>query len=248
MSARPDYRLYRKRTPVLARVGKFALILVSCFVIWLAVTTFLFDSTLVASVSMQPGIAPRERLFVSPLVFGPELPFVDAKLAPVRPPVRGELVTVRPPYYHTTRIRRIAVPLVSFFTARRVDIEIPPGLEFEQEALLRRVIALPGDTVRLDRFVAEVRPAGTDGFVDEYSLARHDYDITFDALPEGWNSSLPASDTMDELVLGENEYFVLADNRSITNDSRYWGPIDISRLTGKIIFRYWPLDSIGVPR
>jgi signal peptidase I len=52
---------------------------------------------------------------------------------------------------------------------------------------------------------------------------------------------------MDRIILGEDECFVLSDDRSNTNDSRTWGPIPVHRLAGKVLFRYWPLTRLARP-
>jgi signal peptidase I len=45
--------------------------------------------------------------------------------------------------------------------------------------------------------------------------------------------------------LGPNEYFMMGDNRSNSNDSHVWGPLTRDRFIGKATFRYWPLDRFG---
>jgi signal peptidase I len=66
-------------------------------------------------------------------------------------------------------------------------------------------------------------------------------------VPALWDESLPFSGNMDRIVLGENECFVLSDDRSNTNDSRTWGPVSLDIIVGKALFRYWPLNRIGLP-
>ena len=44
--------------------------------------------------------------------------------------------------------------------------------------------------------------------------------------------------------LGEEEYFVLGDNRSHSNDSRSWGPVPEANLKGKVWMVYWPMPGI----
>lgn len=48
-----------------------------------------------------------------------------------------------------------------------------------------------------------------------------------------------------EVVLGENEYFVLGDNRIASADSRSWGPLPRQNIIGRAIIRAWPLDALA---
>ena len=51
---------------------------------------------------------------------------------------------------------------------------------------------------------------------------------------------------VDPVVLGENEYFVLGDNRVNSIDSRYAvGKVNRSQITGRAVFRVWPLSGFG---
>ncbi len=51
-----------------------------------------------------------------------------------------------------------------------------------------------------------------------------------------------------EMVLPPNEYFVMGDHRSISSDSREFGPVDRSLIYGKAAFVYWPMEQVGVVR
>jgi len=45
--------------------------------------------------------------------------------------------------------------------------------------------------------------------------------------------------------MGPDEYYVLGDHRSSSNDSRAWGSVPRQNIYGKAVFVYWPLDQMG---
>jgi signal peptidase I len=49
-----------------------------------------------------------------------------------------------------------------------------------------------------------------------------------------------------EMVLPEGEYFVMGDHRSISSDSRDFGPVSRDLIYGRAAFVYWPMDQAGV--
>jgi signal peptidase I len=96
------------------------------------------------------------------------------------------------------------------------------------KSYIKRVIAKPGDDLRIDRgrvYVNGARlhePYVPSRFADERSLA--------------------------ETILPPNEYFVMGDHRSISSDSRDFGPVDRQLIYGKAAFVYWPMEQAGVVR
>lgn len=97
-----------------------------------------------------------------------------------------------------------------------------------QKSYIKRVIALPGDDLRIDHGRVYVNGEKVD---ERYVPSRYTDD-----------RSEP------EEVIPANEYFVMGDHRSISSDSRDFGPVERSLIYGKAAFVYWPLDQAGVVR
>ena len=52
--------------------------------------------------------------------------------------------------------------------------------------------------------------------------------------------------SMAEMVVPPDTYFMMGDHRSISSDSREFGPVDRSLVYGKAVFVYWPAKDAGV--
>jgi signal peptidase I len=48
------------------------------------------------------------------------------------------------------------------------------------------------------------------------------------------------------VMLRDDEYFVMGDNRMFSSDSRVWGPVPKKDIMGRVLIRAWPLDKIGI--
>ncbi len=59
------------------------------------------------------------------------------------------------------------------------------------------------------------------------------------------NFEFKGSDEDDMIFLNPGEYYVLGDNRKVSKDSRYFGPITEDQIVGKAVFQFWPLSKIG---
>ena len=97
-----------------------------------------------------------------------------------------------------------------------------------QKSYIKRVIALPGDELRIDHGRVSINGQRVD---EPYVPPRYADD-----------RSLP-----DETIAA-HEYFVMGDHRSISSDSREFGAVDRTLIYGKAAFVYWPFDQVGVVR
>ena len=123
----------------------------------------------------------------------------------------------------------------AFFTWRGVregDIVVfshPPldqcGAPQEQGDLVKRVIALPGQTIY---------SSGNSLYVDGRRLAEP-YLPRYDPL----GPPIPGASRQHPYRMPPGEFYVLGDNRADSCDSRYWGPIEGSSIIGKVVLTFW---------
>jgi signal peptidase I len=116
----------------------------------------------------------------------------------------------------------------SFNEPARGDIMIFKYPQDPHIFLVKRVIALPGETVRF------VGGAATITTVEGEVLT----------LREPYQSGSMRGTRDEETVLHEGEYFVMGDNRSASSDSRVWGPLDKKFIIGRVYARLYPFDKI----
>jgi signal peptidase I len=234
----------RRRHPLLRYIRKLIVLVLIIFLVHTVFTTLIADSFTTDSLSMLPGCEPGDRFITSPLWYGPIIPLVNLHLPGIFSPRRGDLVLIVPPYtslpsFPGSLFRQIA----NFFTGRTIPHSRKNRPEWENDFVLRRIIALPGDSVRIRGGEAFVKPGESPDFVSEFSLSLTPYKITPRSLPPEWNSGAPLRGLSEQIVLGENEYFILCDNRGGGLDSRLWGPIHEDRIITKVLFRYWPIGK-----
>ena len=116
-----------------------------------------------------------------------------------------------------------------FSKPKRYDIIVFPFRYQEKTYYIKRIIGLPGETIQIQDGVIRI-----DGEVLQESYGREVMK----------NAGLAA----DMITLGEDEYFVLGDNRNDSTDSRdpSVGVIHKDEIIGRAWLRIWPLDKIGV--
>ena len=246
-AARREFRLYYDyRKKAVRRFWKVSLFVGMLFLGVLIVNSVFLGTTRIGSTAMEPTLSVGENVLYSPLPYGILLPFSEKKTSGFRDPRRGELVLTRPGYHRIDSWYEHLAPIVLFFTLNRVRLDTR-GADWDRGLLIKRIVAVPGDTIKMADFVAYIKSEGAKDFISEFDLAQRSYTISFSPLPEGWESRFPLSGNADEIKMGEDEFFVLGDNRSASSDSRLWGPVPRSKIKAKILARYWPLGRAGVP-
>ena len=120
-----------------------------------------------------------------------------------------------------------------FYNPERGDIVVFRYPRNPQEYFIKRIIGLPGERVQIkDRGVYIYNQDNSDGVkLEELYLTA---DIKTDSMNE------------EIISIGQNEYYVLGDNRSFSKDSRSFGAVDKSFVIGKVLLRGWPFDRVNL--
>ncbi len=113
-----------------------------------------------------------------------------------------------------------------FESIHRGDVVVFLYPEDHTKSYIKRVIALPGDTLRIEHGTV---------YVNERPI-REPY------VPNRYTDERSES----ERVIPPGDFWVMGDHRSISSDSRDFGPVPRTLIYGKAAFVYWPMDQAGV--
>jgi signal peptidase I len=149
---------------------------------------------------------------------------------------------------------------------KRGDIIVVRSPEDPAIELVKRLIALPGDTLRFEDGRLLIKEAGTDDF---YTVEEDYLDAEGLLLDDGTILSYRGAHSLGNYIregmdieVPAERIFVLGDNRGQSNDSRGWLEVDIRRgdsprvdrlwahtstIEGRVVLRIWPLDRTWPP-
>ncbi|MCL2479021.1 MAG: signal peptidase I [Treponema sp.] len=208
-------------------------------VVYTILTTLVFSIHVLENDTMQPGLQKGDRFIFSSYKIYDLIPRPDISSLLHR----GNIILVDKSLEKKQGFFSMALDgVVRFFTAQRISLN-----RTDDNLFIKRVIGLPGDEISMTNFIIRVKPKGEPYSFTEFELWDRPYEPIIPSMPALWDETLPFSGNMEPIVLGDNEVFVLSDDRSNTNDSRTWGPVPISLICGKALFRYWPFSRIGIP-
>jgi signal peptidase I len=203
--------------------------------------TFIVQAVKVPTGSMQNTITIGDHLLVNKFIFAPgeSLPFL-----PQREIQRGDIIVFKYP-------GNIYDP--------ESDFERPDNKPIVTN-YVKRVIGLPGDTIRLEgrNVIVNGQPlpehqieAVDHNRKDPLEIKRdsarqpgQNYDVYYS--PERIDDDYPIfkhEGNGREITVPANKYFVMGDNRNNSQDSRYWGFVPRDYVIGRAMFVYWSYDE-----
>ena len=198
---------------------------------------FFIQAFKIPSASMRYTLVEGDHLFVNKAVYGFRIPFTNIRFGQFKDINRGDII------------------IFEFPAKDRNQINCGDQTQYGRD-FVKRVIALPGETVE----VKNGRP-----WVNGKELAPQSYEVyeeverepkvaieNPEAYQQTWQNHLldnylgiELRDEMGPVVVPENTYFVMGDNRDNSCDSRFWGPVPRENIKGKAWFIHWPLNKIG---
>ena len=111
----------------------------------------------------------------------------------------------------------------------RFDVVIFKYPKDPNKYFIKRIIGLPGEEVDIKgNTITITNPEHKEGLVLEQPFVKR-----------------PGDNNM-HVELGQDEYFVMGDNRNASSDSRYWGPVKRELIIGRAFLRLLPIGSIEV--
>ncbi|MGB8956653.1 MAG: signal peptidase I [Tumebacillaceae bacterium] len=119
-------------------------------------------------------------------------------------------------------VDKLSYRIAGFQRGDIVIFDAPPASNLGDEALIKRVIGLPGDTIKVEGGIVYVNGAALD---EPYELEKPEQDFAETKVPD-------------------QSLFVMGDNRNNSFDSRYWGVVPLDKVIGKAIMTYYPLNRI----
>ncbi len=130
--------------------------------------------------------------------------------------------SMAPTFHNGERV----VVLKVLYGVERGSVVIFSSRDDPTKDLIKRVIGLPGEHVRIEpgRVLVDGKPL-EERYIKDQAFGEYDAPV-------------------DE-VLGPNEYFVLGDNRDDSHDSRRFGPVPIEALKGRVVVRWWPFHEVS---
>lgn len=191
----------------------------------LLIRTFIVQPFKIPSGSMIPTLLIGDHLLVNKFVYGTKIPFTSIRVLPIEDIKRGDVIVFKFP----------------------VDDSVNKGLHY-----IKRAIGLPGDEIDIKGRDVYINGKRVKQVYDgNYNYLEQGVEITtdkyidtiseniFDVIYKKSSINTTKGKLNFPLTVPEDHIFVLGDNRDNSYDSRFWGFVPISNISGKAFLVHW---------
>lgn len=117
--------------------------------------------------------------------------------------------------------------LISIGKPKKNDVIVFKYPEDESKDFIKRVIGLPGDIIEIKDKVVYINGKSFD---EPYVVHRD---------PSNFPREYQPRDNLDPIIVPQDSYFMMGDNRDQSLDSRFWGFVKLNKIKGKAFGVYW---------
>ena len=198
---------------------------------------FFIQAFKIPSASMHNTLLEGDHLFVNKAVYGFRIPLTDIRFGASQDIQPGDIVIFQ-------------------FPAKDRSQQNCGGSQYGKD-FVKRVVAMPGDTVQVINGRPWVNgkelPPQPYELYEEMERAPYEEAEDKEQYQKIWEEHLLDNylglylrDSFGPVTVPDNTYFVMGDNRDNSCDSRFWGPVPRENIKGKAWFIHWPVDRIGL--
>jgi signal peptidase I len=204
-------------------------------VLFLVLRTFLIQTFVITSSSMEETLMVGDFLVLSKLAYGPHVPFTSWRLPGYTTAGRGDIAVFRPPHDPDLDVvkRMVGGPgdtlvmrnKVLYINGERAEEPYVRHSDFEGDVGHPWMRWQCGEPVALGPDISGAYriPAGAEVGPDAAECR-------------------PSRDNWGPIVVPEDHFFTIGDNRDDSIDSRHWGFLEENRLRGEALFIYYSYD------
>ena len=189
-------------------------------VLWFVLRTLLVGAFHITSGSMENALLIGDVLFVNKALYGAELPLIKKRLPGFRGPRRGDIVV-----FESVEERGLMV--------------------------VKRMVGVPGDTIQMRDNSVFVNAEPLD---EPYAVKSDEMDHS--DIKMGWQREYlvgqdaqtyrPTLKNWGPIVVPQDSFLAMGDNRDASYDSRYWGFLGRDRIRGRAVIVYFSFDKNGI--
>ena len=179
----------------------------------LFIRTFGVQAFKIPSGSMKPTLLIGDHLLVNKFIYGIKIPFLDRIIVPVSKPKTGDIVVFKFP-------------------------------KDESKDFIKRVVGVEGDIIDIKNDILyingkEVATGYVGEFTDDDGSKSQEFEETLGNVKHVILDHTKNYENKPPWEVPKDSIFVMGDNRTNSEDSRFWGYVTLNKIKGKAMIIYW---------